>query len=458
MEWNLTYLFWAIFLGLLSSLSLPIGSVVGLQFRFRPLHISILAAFGAGALMAALSIELIAPTALRLTQTGGHAQATAKPELLAMLAGAVLGGGFYYVLDQLVNKKGGYLRKTTNHLSFFLRSHKNREAKLIEAISEFPLMRQLSPEDLKLVIPKLYPVSFSDGDLIVKKGEMQNRIVLVRTGKILLSRYGELYRELKPGKILGILGVQQNLPSPGEALAKGRVTGLALDKAILMKVRQQSPAFNEAFEVAVEERLMKIEKATIEQTELSVQWKKKVMLSLRTGKALPNSSMLKRVKPQKQRASLAIWLGMLLDGIPESFVIGSGVTVAISGILANGVTPSFGQIVPYTLIAGLFLSNFPEALSSSANMKNEGWRKEHILLMWVSLTVITGIGAGIGYWLSNAVGHSQLALVEGIAAGAMLTMIAAAMIPEAVHIGNPNAVGLSTLTGFLAAVAFKLLE
>ncbi len=47
---------------------------------------------------------------------------------------------------------------------------------------------------------------------------------------------------------------------------------------------------------------------------------------------------------------------------------------------------------------------------------------------------------------------------EGLAAGAMLTMIAAAMIPEAVHLGNANAVGLSTLVGFLAAISFKLLE
>ena len=46
----------------------------------------------------------------------------------------------------------------------------------------------------------------------------------------------------------------------------------------------------------------------------------------------------------------------------------------------------------------------------------------------------------------------------GVAAGAMLTMIAAAMIPEAVHLGNANAVGLSTLAGFLAAISFKLLE
>lgn len=60
--------------------------------------------------------------------------------------------------------------------------------------------------------------------------------------------------------------------------------------------------------------------------------------------------------------------------------------------------------------------------------------------------------------LANALSHSWLAFAEGLAAGAMLTMIAAAMIPEAVHMGKANAVGLGTLAGFLAAISFKLLE
>lgn len=118
----------------------------------------------------------------------------------------------------------------------------------------------------------------------------------------------------------------------------------------------------------------------------------------------------------------------------------------------------FLNVVPYTLIAGLFLSNFPEALSSSTNMKLQGWGKGKIFLMWFSLMVITGIGSGLGYILADTLRHTQLIFLEGLAAGAMLTMIAAAMIPEAVHSGKANAVGISTLIGFIAAISFKLLE
>ena len=68
------------------------------------------------------------------------------------------------------------------------------------------------------------------------------------------------------------------------------------------------------------------------------------------------------------------------------------------------------------------------------------------------------LGAAAGFWFGDTLTHSVLVLVEGFAAGAMLTMIAAAMIPEAIHLGGRNATGLATLIGFLSTVGFKLLE
>jgi zinc transporter ZupT len=78
--------------------------------------------------------------------------------------------------------------------------------------------------------------------------------------------------------------------------------------------------------------------------------------------------------------------------------------------------------------------------------------------MWFFLMVITAFGAALGYLLAGALNPTWLIFAEGLAAGAMLAMIAAAMIPEAVHMGNASAVGLSTLAGFLGAISFKLLE
>ncbi len=139
-------------------------------------------------------------------------------------------------------------------------------------------------------------------------------------------------------------------------------------------------------------------------------------------------------------------------------MIGAGLLVLLQAKTQLLGSISFGDVVPYTLIAGLFLSNFPEALASSENMRLQGWGKKRIFLLWLSLMVITAAGAGAGFVLADSLSHAWLIFAEGLAVGAMLTMIAAAMIPEAVHLGNANTVGLSTLAGFLAAIFFKLLE
>ena len=60
--------------------------------------------------------------------------------------------------------------------------------------------------------------------------------------------------------------------------------------------------------------------------------------------------------------------------------------------------------------------------------------------------------------LAGVLDHTWLVFFEGLAAGAMLTMIAAAMIPEAVLMGSGKLLGLSTLAGFLSAILFNLLE
>ena len=87
-----------------------------------------------------------------------------------------------------------------------------------------------------------------------------------------------------------------------------------------------------------------------------------------------------------------------------------------------------------------------------------GWSNARIFLMWLSLALITSIGSAFGYWLGETLDYGVIVLIEGLAAGAMLTMIASAMIPEAVHLGGANVTGSFSLLGFLAAVSFKFLE
>lgn len=152
-----------------------------------------------------------------------------------------------------------------------------------------------------------------------------------------------------------------------------------------------------------------------------------------------------------KHAAIMIWLGILIDGVPEALVIGMMVTS--SGGQVKAVLP---------FVIGVFLSNLPESMSSSGTMKQHGMKTKTILAMWWTITLTTAIGAGLGAAIfpTNASEDPQLVTlivaVEGLAAGAMLTMIAQTMMPEAFEQGG-DVVGLSCLLGFLTALSVKLL-
>ena len=103
---------------------------------------------------------------------------------------------------------------------------------------------------------------------------------------------------------------------------------------------------------------------------------------------------------------------------------------------------------------GLLLSNYPEALSSSEGMKQQGFSFPKILGMWTSIMLITGILSALGSQIFSDVPESAISLLESIAAGAMLTVISETMLPEAYAKGG-SIVGLSTLLGFLAIIVIK---
>lgn len=176
--------------------------------------------------------------------------------------------------------------------------------------------------------------------------------------------------------------------------------------------------------------------------ESAEKWKNKALKNITSGKDIVPVSAFNIDISEHQGAPLGIWLGLMLDGIPEALVIGSSLTQSGLG---------------FSLLAGLFFSNYPEALSSSVGMREQGMKFKIILFMWTSLMMITGILSALGSIYFAGVDHSIFAFTEGLAAGAMLTMIAQTMLPEAYFKGG-EIIGFSTLLGFLCAIFFKTLE
>jgi len=457
--YSVKFLIWAVTLGALSAVSLPLGSVIGLRTNLRPIYISTLAAFGAGALIAALTIELVAPTVAALHEEGGSGhEGDVFVNFYALIIGLIIGGIVYFVLDQLVNAKGGFLRKKATTITYFRLAEKKRQKKILKELSIFSLVQNLEPEHIETLVSMVHPVVYTDGEIIGHQGEMSRDLIFVVDGQVVTYLDDKEVEKCEKGMVLGMISMLTNVPSPGSAKAVGVVKALTLSKDNLNKLRQISPTFDQACRELTSERIELVDEIMSSKRKKSSKWAQEASQALRIGNPLPQIYDMINAKKEHQGAPLAIWLGILIDGIPESFVIGSGLLILLYGNQEILETLQFRDIIPYTLIAGLFLSNFPEALSSSATMKLQGWGKRKIFFMWFTLMVITGIGAGLGYLLAESLDPSWLIFAEGLAAGAMLTMIASAMIPEAVHVGNANVVGLSTLAGFLAAISFKLLE
>jgi ZIP family zinc transporter len=301
------YVLWAFILGVMCSVSLLIGALLGIYFKMSKRVVGLMAAYGAGALLSALAIELVAPSIDAFMRAGSpDVRANEVRNFYHLVAGAFVGGIVFVMLDWVLVEHGGYLRKTAS------------------------LISKLMHERAHLPTAHIQP--------------------------------------------------------------------------------------------------------------------------------LPTGEELEQKHASHSNAAMAIWLGNLLDGLPESFVVGTVLMATVTASVHSGVAVAFWDVLPYTLLAGLFLSNLPESLSSSAQMRMQGMSVQRIITMWLSLVVMTGLAASLGAVMGEWLPPNTMVFIEGLASGAMLTMICAAMLPEAAHLAPPNWVGLATLSGFFSALLFKVLE
>lgn len=421
----------AFLFGIISAVSLPLGALLALRWTPKPKVIASMMAIGAGALLAALTIDLVA-----VSVDKGH--------FYPLAIGMVIGGIFFVLLNKIVNSKGGFLRKTATIITHITSKKNDRQKKLYERLSKIGFFHNLSPSSAQSLIPHLNRYRYREGKIMVHESDPGDNFYLIENGEAIVmdDNTNSVISVLKPNDIYGLVEMMTGITHNYNVLVKSDMHVWIINKESFDNLIKLNPSLASEIKSLVTEKIHLLEEKHAISSEKASVWYNDLMKNFDEKKSAITQSDINEEVSEHGNPSMAIWLGIMLDGIPESIVIGSSLLLH--------------PTMSLSLLAGLFLSNFPEALSSSVGMRKQKMSNMKILMMWLSIMIVTGIGAFAGNIFFENVEPHIFALVDGMAAGAMLTMIAETMLPEAFHIGG-SVTGLSTLIGFLTTLLFKVL-
>ncbi len=440
----------ACFWGAASAVSLPIGAVLGLWLKPSTKITSSMMAFGGGALLFALTIELFGHALHAASDGHGHIE---KPGIvIATMMAAVIGGLLFNGLNRALESKGGFLRKGALIRKKVARERRAEARRLLRSLSRTKYFRKLPAEEVIRLLPHMESVAFEAGNAIFSEGDEGEYLYVIDRGKVAITRGSDEIAELVPGSIFGEMALITEQTRNATVTAREALRVWRLHRNDFRRGTESSPRLRDTFFRVVKQRTRELHDRGYVSDEEAGKWEGSAIRHFDMESPAQVDPALENVQHQKHgNPAMAIWLGMALDGIPESLVIGMLVLIAAT----EGVSLSLAFIV------GVFLANLPEAMSSAVTMKSGGMKVARIFWMWFSLTLLTAVGAMLGALLlpAHPVGWHVYGVfgIEGLAGGAMLTMITQTMLPEAFERGGGAVVGLSTLAGFLAAMSVKML-
>lgn len=143
---------------------------------------------------------------------------------------------------------------------------------------------------------------------------------------------------------------------------------------------------------------------------------------------------------QRSGSGAAMFLGAVLDGVPEAFILGIGIAL--------------GGAVSVAFVAAVFISNVPQGAAGTIALRDAGTPVRTITVMWGLLTTVSAVVAATGYIVGDSLPDQGL-YAQLFAAGALLVMLADSMMPEAFQHGG-RSVGLMTVLGYGAATVLTI--
>ena len=441
MNVDLLRMFGAAFMATLAMMSLIIGVCIGLFFTPSRRTNAIIMAFGTGALIQALALELAFEGAERLIQ---EAHLGGIMSWLWVSVGFFAGGGMYYLANRILEKKGAALRHPALAKLYVLKKKREESAAILSRLAKVELVRSLPPEDMEDVLLCVLPMHVRAGETIFRQGDQGDALYLIDEGAIdILTNNastqggGSALAHLGQGQSFGEMALLTGEPRTASAIAVSDSSLLRIDKVHFDELLDRSARLRNAVEELNSQRLLRnveMAKGKID----AEHWQQIAVANIQRLSKSEEASMIK--KHAESGAPLAIFLGAMLDGVPESVVIGSSY-VSITSF-------------QFTFLAAVFLSNLPEAIASAVGMKAAGFKNMRVFGLWGMLLLAGAIASALGNVFLSTAPPILLTLVGAIAGGGILAMVSSVMMPEAYEDGGPS-VGLSTIAGFLCAFLFN---
>jgi zinc transporter ZupT len=428
-------------LGLGTTSSSMLGAAIGLYVPISKRLLACLLAFAAGSLISALAIELAYEGALSLHHQGFDARAA----WLFVSAGFAAGATIYYTASRALESKGAAVRYGTQFREYALARKQADTAARIKLLAKSDLMRHLPAEQIEQILPCIQDRQLKAGEILFRAGDAGDALYIVARGKIeVLTDAGpqssaacSSIAVLGEGHAFGEMSLLSGEPRTATIRAAEDTSLLRIAKQDFEQLVAADPELAEAVQRISHQRA--ISNLSAGGTN-PAKWAKVANGSLdhlnrhETGKMLVEAG---------NGAGMAIVLGNILDTIPGCLVIGAKFT-------------AFGNL-SLTLMLGMFLGGIPEAAASASMLTKAGYRPAGIFGLWSTVLLAGVIAAAAGKAFIGSSEALSAIFAQALAGGAVLALVAHAMIPVALEEGG-SLVVLPTVAGFLFALYLALAE
>jgi CRP-like cAMP-binding protein len=424
-------------LGLGTTSSAIAGVALGLYWRFSKRVLACVLAFAAGALISALAIELGYEGARTLHDEGFSSQAAWLFISCGFAAGAII----YYWTSLFLEGKGAAVRYATQFREFALARKQSASRENIALLAKCDFLRHLPPEKIEDILPCLKMRHLHAGEILFRAGDPGDALFIVARGAVdvltePIAACSAPVARLGEGQAFGEMALLSGGPRTATIRGAEETQLLEIGKADFQKLLASDHQMARAVEHISHDRAISNLHAGGPNPEI---WARLARQSL---DHITRSEANRLLGDAGKHAGIAIVLGNILDTIPGCLVIGAKFT-------------GF-ETLSLTLMLGMFLGGIPEAAASASMLTKAGYRPSTIFNLW-SVVLVAGMLAALAG--KAFIGNSDALVAifsQALAGGAVLALVAHAMIPEAIEEGG-SVIVLPTVAGFLFALYLALM-